>query len=412
MPRCRVVLVLVVLLTSPSMVVAQQYVGTPFPRTFREVLATVKDAPQTPNATEEKRGQRRVPAPLSTAPDTAYWNGNGILTEFDNSSQIPPNVYRKPTPAQPIGSSARDGEFDRSDSEPPKPTDVELEPPAISPSLEGPANTPTDSLKSPFNLPNASFPSRTPVSVLDADIVRRGPVVENLSDSLKPTLASRTNLNFSDSPVKETPAVNSSLAGMSSSQSNKLVNQPVNQRSRQSDNRSASQVSNPTLDSQRAGQQTAQAPARRPVNVDPTPASMKVRLLAPEVMLASQPNELAIEVLNLSTAASTPVKVKVAIPDDLTITRFDRDAWLDEKSRTITFSINSIPGRYKQTIRLKGVSHSTGQHQVQVAVFAEENLIDQSALALGVIAESALTRNATAENAAQGSVSERSLIER
>lgn len=122
--------------------------------------------------------------------------------------------------------------------------------------------------------------------------------------------------------------------------------------------------------------------------------SMQVRVVAPELMLASQPNELVIEVLNLGTTASTPVEVRVSIPEELTITRFDRDAWLDDEQRVITFSIRSIPGRYKQAIRMRGVSHHTGQHQLQVAIVAGDNLIDQSALAFGVVSENSLLRNA------------------
>lgn len=304
---------------------------------------------------KRNRIRSQAPARAGSSPGNAYRRDArtmpkmeqplGVQNQFGNS-----NVYRKP----PVKTD-RSAEFDN------------LEPKSI---LRDLPRTPGSIWREPDSqsqtTPAGSYPSQS----IQSEASRRGQVVEKLSDPPLPTMA--------------TPRMGEVRPG-AATKADGFAPQPKEQ---------------PRLDlSARVGDD--RAVQNQPGLVGAVVNSMQVRVVAPQVMLASQPNELVIEVLNLGTTASTPVEVRVSVPKELTITRFDRDAWLDDDRRVITFSIRSIPGRYKQAIRMRGVSHHTGQHQLQVAIVAGDNLIDQSAMAFGVVNESSLLRNAKMNSASE-----------
>ena len=125
--------------------------------------------------------------------------------------------------------------------------------------------------------------------------------------------------------------------------------------------------------------------ARKPrSSFGPKLEMLKVNVVGPANVAEGQKVELGIEVANHGNADSQPFQVRLWIPDEFTITRFDQDAWLDERKRTVTFTLGSIPSKYKQLIRLRGVSHQHGVHQVKAEIIKGRNRTDAAAMAISV----------------------------
>lgn len=307
------------------------------------------------------------------APEPIWGVGSTARTR-ETQNTIPSNVYRPPAkrlknqssdtiaadtaPSRPVETTDAPPRFPRTiyDRLGDLPASESVTPGQAPPALKAPAQ---------MQLPKQTgsiLPSRpqesAPVSILRSQ-QRRGPIVENLSDTPL-TLA-----------TPNPAAPKTKLAGKT------VLNLP--------------QTNKPSAEV------TIQPTAKAPVPVVSKNSNLRIRVVAPELMLESQPNELTIEVLNLSPDESSPVEVKVTVPDKLTITRFDRDAWLDDEERVIVFPVPSIPGRHKQSIRLRGVSHSSGQHQLSVALVDDQRTLDQSALAFGVVNQTMLMRNAATQ---------------
>lgn len=129
-----------------------------------------------------------------------------------------------------------------------------------------------------------------------------------------------------------------------------------------------------------------------------TSNALRMKVGAPETMFIGQAGEFFVDVFNLDQTTSSAVEVRIAIPDELTITQVDRDAWLNDQDRTITFSLPPIPGQHKQRIRLRGVSLNQGRHQLQASLVLQDQLLDRRALAVMVIEETSTLRNATSDN--------------
>lgn len=122
--------------------------------------------------------------------------------------------------------------------------------------------------------------------------------------------------------------------------------------------------------------------------------NLKIRMIGPSTVEKNQQVELTVEVANWGDTASLPSQVRLKIPDEFTITRFEQEAWLDEKERTVTFAIKSIPSRFQQTIRLRGVSYQTGRHNIQTELLNGREKVEQSSFAI-VVNNSPTLRNAS-----------------
>lgn len=102
---------------------------------------------------------------------------------------------------------------------------------------------------------------------------------------------------------------------------------------------------------------------------------LQVRVIGAAAMIESQAADLTVEVLNPTKNKLGPVDVNVQIPDAITITRFDRDAWLDDKRRIVAFRLEEIAPGQTQAIRLRGVSHTAGKTSLQVMLSSGKQLI-------------------------------------
>ena len=92
-------------------------------------------------------------------------------------------------------------------------------------------------------------------------------------------------------------------------------------------------------------------------------------------MIESQPADVLIEVYNPTSHAIGPVEVNVQVPEELTVTRFDHDAWLDVERRIIAFKLDRIEPETIEKIGMKGVSDTAGKTSLNVALLSEEAMV-------------------------------------
>jgi hypothetical protein len=102
---------------------------------------------------------------------------------------------------------------------------------------------------------------------------------------------------------------------------------------------------------------------------------LKVQVSGASALIESQPGELIVEVFNPSKSPLGPVDVNVQVPEEITITRFDRDAWLDSERRIVAFRIDEVAPGQTQKIRMRGVSHNVGKTSLQVMLTSGNRMI-------------------------------------
>jgi len=109
----------------------------------------------------------------------------------------------------------------------------------------------------------------------------------------------------------------------------------------------------------------------------PIKGQLQFRVTGVSAMIESQPADLLIEVYNPTSHAIGPIEVNIQVPDELTITRFDRDAWLDSERRIIAFNVDQIEAGTVEKIGMKGVSHTAGTTDLSVALLSGETTVAQ-----------------------------------
>lgn len=97
-------------------------------------------------------------------------------------------------------------------------------------------------------------------------------------------------------------------------------------------------------------------------------------------MVEGQPADVLVEVYNPTSHAIGPVEVTVQVPEELTITRFDRDAWLDAERRIIAFQLDRVDPDAIEKISMKGVSNTAGKTNLNVALISGETTVAQRSI--------------------------------
>jgi len=92
-------------------------------------------------------------------------------------------------------------------------------------------------------------------------------------------------------------------------------------------------------------------------------------------MVEGQSADMLIEVYNPTGHTIGPVEVNVQVPEELTITRFDRDAWLDSERRIIAFQLDRIEPETVEKVAMKGVSNTAGKTTLNVALISGEFIV-------------------------------------
>ena len=78
--------------------------------------------------------------------------------------------------------------------------------------------------------------------------------------------------------------------------------------------------------------------------------------------------EFEIVIDNPTAQRATNIIVQLKTPDGITISKLDRQAWLDYSQRTVSWKIDEIPSGYKTSIRFSAVSGVQGRHRQRVTV--------------------------------------------
>lgn len=112
----------------------------------------------------------------------------------------------------------------------------------------------------------------------------------------------------------------------------------------------------------------------------PSKGQLRFRVTGVAAMIEGQSADLLIEVYNPTGHAIGPVEVNIQVPEELTITRFDRDAWLDAGRRIIAFELDRIEPETIEKIGMKGVSNTAGKTNLKVALLSEETVVAERSI--------------------------------
>ena len=145
--------------------------------------------------------------------------------------------------------------------------------------------------------------------------------------------------------------------------------------------------------------QTASTPSNAPVEpglggnrelqkpLAPVKGQLRFRVTGVSAMIEGEASDLLIEVYNPTGHAIGPVEVNIQVPEELTITRFDRDAWLDAERRIIAFQLDRIDPEAIQKIAMKGVSNTAGKTSLNVALMSGEVIVAERTVKTQVFAQ-------------------------
>ena len=92
----------------------------------------------------------------------------------------------------------------------------------------------------------------------------------------------------------------------------------------------------------------------------------------PSVFLLNQPKIFEIKVQNYSIQNATNIIVQMQISDNLLLTGFDRQSWVDESRRTVSWKIASLESKTETVIRFRAQSNATGR-EIQKITAGMEN---------------------------------------
>lgn len=112
---------------------------------------------------------------------------------------------------------------------------------------------------------------------------------------------------------------------------------------------------------------------------------IRTTVIGPEVLIQDTPEIFEIEVTNNSSRIATNIVVQMGVSENLTITDFDRHAWLDEKNRTVSWKLDALQSGYKNVIRFRAVSSILGSHEQRITVGMENTFQGQTGFVAKVV---------------------------
>ena len=91
------------------------------------------------------------------------------------------------------------------------------------------------------------------------------------------------------------------------------------------------------------------------------------------------------------------------MPEELTITRFDHDAWLDAERRMIAFQLDRVEPGVIEKIGMQGISHTIGKTNVEVALLSGETMIAHRDIATHILPQQVARQQSFGSNNASDS---------
>ena len=135
----------------------------------------------------------------------------------------------------------------------------------------------------------------------------------------------------------------------------------------------------------------------------PVKGQLRFRITGMSTLVESQPGDLLIEVFNPTGNPIGPVAVNMKVPKELTITRFDRDAWLDAERRIIAFQLDRVEPGAIEKIGMQGISHSIGKTSVEVALLSGETMLAYRDIATQILPQQIARQQSFGSNDASDS---------
>jgi hypothetical protein len=191
------------------------------------------------------------------------------------------------------------------------------------------------------------------------------PMFSNSSNQYRsPALADRDSLTARIQPTKSTPRLARLTENERASAADNTANSPQQQNSSIGDLSPEKRV-----DSNKQSLDFLSADELRELS------KLTVRVTGATAMIESQAADLTVVVSNPTESKLGPVDVNVQVPDAITITRFDRKAWLDDERRIVAFRLDEIAPGKTEKIRLRGISHNVGKTSLRVLLTSGEQLL-------------------------------------
>ena len=91
----------------------------------------------------------------------------------------------------------------------------------------------------------------------------------------------------------------------------------------------------------------------------------------PSVFLVNQPKIFEIKVRNNSTQTATNIIIQMQISENLLLTGFDRQSWVDEVRRTVSWKIASLESETETVIRFQAQSKAIGRDTQKITAGME-----------------------------------------
>lgn len=98
--------------------------------------------------------------------------------------------------------------------------------------------------------------------------------------------------------------------------------------------------------------------------------ALATSLTGSEVLVEGREHEFEIVVKNQSPELATEVVIQLAMPSGLMITKLDREAWIDQQKRTVSWKVDSIVAGQTEKIvyRVKALSHEEQYQKIVVGM--------------------------------------------
>jgi len=101
------------------------------------------------------------------------------------------------------------------------------------------------------------------------------------------------------------------------------------------------------------------------------PFSLRTSVIGPGALLKDQADGYEITISNITNEPATDIIVQLTVPEEVTISQLDRDAFLDQEKRTISWKVPSIEAGSKEVIKYRAVSSSAGEYKQEVTLGIE-----------------------------------------
>jgi len=98
---------------------------------------------------------------------------------------------------------------------------------------------------------------------------------------------------------------------------------------------------------------------------------LRTSVIGPGTLLKDVSDSYAIMISNITNQPATNVIVQLTVPEAITISKLDRDAYLDQKLRTVSWKVASIGPGQQEVIKYRAVSSSTGTYKQEVRLGME-----------------------------------------